>query len=156
MAARTVALCGSDRDFLSMAGVKGLGFRTHLDTYVKPDETAWVFLWPKRDNFHGIWDKARKTAGIPDLHQHDLRRTGNTLAAATGATLRELIGHGSSRAALIYLHARGQEIADGIDQMVSRTTAKAGKKTKKPLKRSRTVLLGRSTRRRPGGTWWSG
>ncbi|ALG07450.1 tyrosine-type recombinase/integrase [Kibdelosporangium phytohabitans] len=50
--------------------------RTHLDTYVKPDETAWVFLGPKgarpkRNNFHAIWDKARKAAGIPDLHLHE-------------------------------------------------------------------------------------
>ncbi|MCE7011515.1 site-specific integrase [Kibdelosporangium philippinense] len=116
--------------------------RTHLDVFVKPDETAWVFLGPKgarpkRNNFHGIWDKARRAAGIPDLHLHDLRHTGNTLAAETGATLRELMdrmGHGSTRAALIYLHAReerGQEIAAGIDQMVSRTKAKASKKTKK-------------------------
>jgi integrase len=55
-----------------------------------------VFLGPKgarptRNNFHIIWDKAWKAAGIPDLHLHDLRNTGNTLAAETGATLRELM-----------------------------------------------------------------
>jgi integrase len=40
---------------------------------------------------------------------HELRHTGNTLAAETGATLKELMvrmGHGSTRAALIYMHAR--------------------------------------------------
>ena len=39
---------------------------------------------------------------------HDLRHTGNTLAAATGASTKELMsrmGHSSSRAALIYQHA---------------------------------------------------
>jgi len=39
---------------------------------------------------------------------HDLRHTGNTMAAATGASLRELMermGHSSPRAALIYQHA---------------------------------------------------
>lgn len=37
-----------------------------------------------------------------------LRHTGGTLAAATGATLKELmarLGHSSTRAALIYQHA---------------------------------------------------
>ena len=43
-----------------------------------------------------------------DLHFHDLRHTGNTLAASSGASLRELMahmGHSSPRAALIYQHA---------------------------------------------------
>ena len=47
--------------------------------------------------------------GVPDLHLHDLRHTGNILAAETGATLRDLMnrmGHRSTRAALIYLNAR--------------------------------------------------
>jgi hypothetical protein len=53
-----------------------------------------------------------------------LRHTGNTLAAETGATLRELMdrmGHRSTRAALIYLHARDQRdraIADGLDTII--------------------------------------
>ena len=85
-----------------------------------------MFLGPKgarptRSNFHTIWSKARQQAGVPHLHLHDLRHTGNTLAAETGATLRELMdrmGHRSTRAALIYLHARDQRdraIADGLD-----------------------------------------
>jgi hypothetical protein len=43
-----------------------------------------------------------------DLHFHDLRHTGNTLAASPEASLRKLIahmGHSSPRAALIYQHA---------------------------------------------------
>jgi integrase len=46
--------------------------------------------------------------GVPSLHFHDLRHTGNTLAAQTGASLRDLMtrmGHDSPRAALIYQHA---------------------------------------------------
>ena len=49
---------------------------------------------------------------------HDLRPTGNTLAATTGASTRELrarMGHASPRAALIYQHAsadRDRAIAD--------------------------------------------
>lgn len=63
--------------------------------------------------------------GVPDLHLHDLRHTGNTLAAETGATLRDLMnrmGHRSTPPALIYLHARDhrdREIAVGLDRIVS-------------------------------------
>ena len=55
-----------------------------------------------------VWNKARQTVGLPDLHFHDLRHTGGTLSAATGATFKELmarIGHSSVRAAMIYQHA---------------------------------------------------
>jgi len=57
---------------------------------------------------------------LPDLHFHDLRHTGNTMAAGQGANLRELMermGHSSTRAALIYLHAtreRDEKIAAGM------------------------------------------
>ena len=59
-------------------------------------------------------------------HFHDLRHTGNTLTAAAGASLRELMdrmGHSSARAALIYLHgsdARQRAIADGLSKLVER------------------------------------
>ena len=42
------------------------------------------------------------------MHFHDLRHVGGTLAAATGASLKELmarLGHSSTRAALMYQHA---------------------------------------------------
>ena len=101
----------------------------HLAEFVGQALDAYVFLGPKgarpaRSNFHTIWDKARQQAGVPQLHLHDLRHTGNTLAAETGATLRELMermGHRSTRAALIYLHARDHRdraIADGLDTIV--------------------------------------
>lgn len=60
------------------------------------------------------------------MHFHDLRHTGNTLAAASGANLRELMermGHASTRAALIYLHAandRDRVIADAMNVHISR------------------------------------
>lgn len=101
----------------------------HLAEFVGRAPDAYVFLGPKgarpaRSNFHTIWDKARQQIGVPELHLHDLRHTGNTLAAETGATLRELMermGHRSTRAALIYLHARDHRdraIADGLDTIV--------------------------------------
>jgi len=61
--------------------------------------------------------RAAKVAsiGVPGLHFHALRHTGNVLAVSTGASLRDLMdrmGHDSMRAALIYQHAtpgRGAE-----------------------------------------------
>jgi integrase len=44
---------------------------------------------------------------MPGLHFHDLRHTGNTLAAQAGASLADLkarMGHDSTRAAMIYQH----------------------------------------------------
>jgi hypothetical protein len=61
---------------------------------------------------------------MPGLHFHDLRHVGGTLAAATGASLRELmtrLGHSSTRAALIYQHAtrdRDQAIAKALGDRV--------------------------------------
>jgi integrase len=54
-----------------------------------------------------VWLPALTKAGLPDIHFHDLRHTGNILTATAGASLRELMarmGHASTRAALVYLH----------------------------------------------------
>ena len=66
-------------------------------------------------------------ATLPDgLRFHDLRHTGNTLAAATGASTRELMarmGHASTRAAMIYQHAtddRDQAIARALGDVIGR------------------------------------
>jgi integrase len=67
---------------------------------------------------------AREAAGRPDLHWHDLRHTGATLAAQNGATLAELmsrLGHSTPQAAMIYQHAtqeRDAEIAKRMSEMV--------------------------------------
>jgi hypothetical protein len=70
-----------------------------------------------------MWVEAVEKAGLPKgFRFHDLRHTGNTWAAGSGASLRELMermGHSSERAALIYLHAATEghrRIADGIDR----------------------------------------
>lgn len=66
---------------------------------------------------------ARAAAGRPDLRWHDLRHTGAYLAAATGATLAELmarLGHSTAGAALKYQHAaagRDAEIARKLSQL---------------------------------------
>jgi integrase len=76
------------------------------------------------------WTQTVIRAGLPrGFHFHDLRHTGNQLAAAAGATTRELMhrmGHGSMRAALIYQHATGErdrQIADGLSRLVEPTAA---------------------------------
>ena len=90
----------------------------------------------RRSNFHrSVWSKARLAVGMADLHFHDLRHTGGTLSAATGATLKELmarLGHSSVRAAMIYQHAsrdRDQAIAKALGSFVREmreTCEKAG------------------------------
>lgn len=62
-----------------------------------------------------VWYPAREAAGRPDLRWHDLRHTGAVLAAATGATLAELmarLGHSTPSAAMRYQHAaQGRDAA---------------------------------------------
>ncbi|MGZ4565948.1 MAG: tyrosine-type recombinase/integrase [Blastococcus sp.] len=66
--------------------------------------------------------------GLPPVRPHELRHTGATLAAATGATTKELmrrLGHSSPAAALLYQHAaddRDAEIARALDAMLSGIT----------------------------------
>ena len=60
--------------------------KAHLAEFVRPEPDAYVFLGPKgarpaRSNFHIIWNKARRQAGVAHLHLHDLRHTGNTLVS---------------------------------------------------------------------------
>ena len=67
-----------------------------------------------------VWQRARKTVGRPDLFLHDLRHSGLTWAAASGASVAELMrrgGHANPRAALRYQHAtedRDRAIADAL------------------------------------------
>jgi integrase len=94
----------------------------HLERYAQPGRQSLVFTGPKggrirRSNFNLVWSAA---AGVPGAHFHDLRHTGGTLAATTGATTKELmtrLGHSSTRAAMIYQHAtrdRDKVIADAL------------------------------------------
>lgn len=70
-----------------------------------------------------VFYRARKLAGRPDLRFHDLRHTGAVLAAATGATLAELmarLGHSTPAAAMRYQHAakgRDAEIAAKLSEI---------------------------------------
>jgi len=103
----------------------------HLDAFVEDRPDAFVFLgagggFLRGGNFRreANWGQALADMGITALHFHDLRHTGNTLAAQSGASLADLkarMGHDSDRAALIYQHATrdaDRRIADALDARV--------------------------------------
>jgi integrase len=79
---------------------------------------------PLRGNtLYQAFVRARVKVGLPHLAFHDLRHTGQTLAAQTGATLADLmrrLGHASFAAARRYLHAvdgRDREIALALSKL---------------------------------------
>ncbi|MFF3300841.1 tyrosine-type recombinase/integrase [Streptomyces sp. NPDC094473] len=121
----------------SAAGVRTVAFpaslteslAAHLAAYAEPGRTGLVFTGARggqlrRNNFRRLWLRALETTGLGDVHFHDLRHTGNTLAATGGATTRELMqrmGHSSVRAALIYQHlvnGRDHAIAAHVDEQI--------------------------------------
>lgn len=105
--------------------------RAHVGEYSEKSGARRVFVGAqgatmRRSNFAPMWAKAVKRAGLPKgFRFHDLRHTGNTWAAGSGANLRELMermGHSSTRAAVIYLHAASdghERIAEGIDRRMA-------------------------------------
>jgi integrase len=105
----------------------------HLDMYVDADPEALVFTGPKgapirRGNFNPLvgWGKKVAELGVPGLHFHDLRHTGNTLAAGAGASTKDLMarmGHDSVEAAMIYQHATAEAdraVADKLNDRLMR------------------------------------
>jgi integrase len=87
-----------------------------------------------RKTFYRNWNRAADAAGLPGFHFHDLRHTGNTLAAATGASTKELMsrmGHASPWAALIYQHAtrdRDAAIAAALSKLIVKGEPTRGSK----------------------------
>ncbi|MCT9931815.1 site-specific integrase [Planotetraspora sp. A-T 1434] len=103
----------------------------HLDQFTGTGDDAFVFLGKRGAFLRGgnfrreaKWAEALKEMGVKGLHFHDLRHTGNTLAAQSGASLADLkarMGHDSDRAALIYQHATrdaDRKIADALSARV--------------------------------------
>lgn len=103
----------------------------HVGQVSEADDDKLLFTSPegmplRHSNFRRrFWLPALQAAGLPLIHFHDLRHTGNMLAAGTGAGLRELMdrmGHSTSRAALTYLHAsdeRQRAIAEALSKLTS-------------------------------------
>jgi integrase len=123
--------------------------RAHLAAYVGKEAEALVFTGPtgaaiRRGNLNKLtgWSAAVAAIGVPGLHFHDLRHTGNTIAARTGASTKELMarmGHDSSQAALIYQHATAgadRAIAEAVNAAVKAEQRKGRKTVKGKQKRS--------------------
>lgn len=120
--------------------------RAHLDAYAQPGPSGLLF--PAKHGGHlsqstlngkparrriiggrivnessSGFCRAREAAGRPDLHLHDLRHSGLTWAAQTGATTAEIMawgGHSTPAAAQRYQHAardRAKALAAGLSRM---------------------------------------
>ncbi|MFJ3621720.1 tyrosine-type recombinase/integrase [Streptomyces iakyrus] len=104
--------------------------RRHLQWFAEKERDGLIFVGEKgapfrRSTFGRKWRKARAKVGMPGQFRfYDLRHTGNTLAADTGAKLKDLMvraGQSSERAQLIYQHStvkHQQKLAEGIDAEV--------------------------------------
>jgi integrase len=101
--------------------------REHLDHYAGRDR---VFVGsdgePLRGNtLYQAFVRARQRVGLDWLTIHDLRHTGSTLAAQSGATLADLmlrLGHSTPAAAQRYLHTvdgRDREIAEALSRLAA-------------------------------------
>lgn len=101
--------------------------KDHLEKFVGPDKDDLLFpavqgghLAPA--SLYRQFYRARSVAKRDDLRWHDLRHSGAVLAAATGATLAELmarLGHSTPQAAMRYQHA-----AQGRDRQIARLLSK--------------------------------
>jgi len=103
---------------------------SHMAEYVDRGDDALLFPAAGNSLRHmsestlaKVYYPAREAAGRSDLRWHDLRHTGATLAAATGATLADLMsrfGHTTVDAAMIYQHAaqgKGKQIAERMSEI---------------------------------------
>jgi integrase len=101
--------------------------KAHLQTHVQDGRDSLLFpaihgghMAPA--SLYRHFYKARSVAKRDDLRWHDLRHSGAVLAAATGATLAELmarLGHSTPQAAMRYQHA-----AQGRDRQIAKLLSK--------------------------------
>jgi integrase len=122
----------------------------HLASHTGPGRDALLFVSPhgthlrSDSRMHDEFRAAAKAAGRGDLTFHDLRHTGATMAAATGATLAELmarIGHSTPGAALIYQHAtseRDHEIAAALSGFATAKVVELRPRGARPKRATRT------------------
>jgi integrase len=115
-----LSVVGLLRDHLATFGAAGLDDLIFTGEHGQP---------LRRSNFNKTtrWKISVAAVGLPPgFRFHDLRHTGNTMAAETGASTRELMermGHDSSHAALIYQHGsarRDRAIADALDGLIEK------------------------------------
>jgi integrase len=101
------------RRVVILPGIAVEALAEHLDRYAMPGLDGLVFTssagtYILRSNFsRWTWRPAVQALGLDGLRFHDLRHTAATLAAAAGATTKELmerIGYTSAGVALRYQH----------------------------------------------------
>ncbi|MEU7764544.1 site-specific integrase [Nocardia sp. NPDC049190] len=127
-----------DKDPKTDAGKRPVSIPPHLRPFLVEHleqwaGETWLFVGQDRQRMRGnsiyqAFVRARDRVGV-DVTFHDLRHTGQTLAASTGATLADLkkrLGHASTAAALRYLHAvdgRDKEVAAELSKLAARGNA---------------------------------
>ncbi|EOT03201.1 hypothetical protein K530_14872 [Streptomyces noursei CCRC 11814] len=104
--------------------------RRHLQWFAEKEPDGLLIVGERgaalrRSSFGRKWRKARIAVGLPDNFRfYDLRHTGNTLAADSGAKLKDLMvraGQSSPKAQLIYQHSKKKhqrKLAKSIDAEV--------------------------------------
>ncbi len=119
---------GSERTII-LPKIAAEALENHLAAFVGSDPESLIFTNGQGNlitsaELCGWFIPARKRAGLPTLRWHDLRSTGLTIAASTGASISALMnraGHTSVRAAMIYQKLTAtddQKIADSIDSQL--------------------------------------
>ncbi|MGW5141843.1 site-specific integrase [Nocardia beijingensis] len=127
-----------DKDPKTDAGKRPVSIPPHLRPYIREhlDKWAgktWMFVGRDGERMRGnaiyqAFVRARDRVGVT-VTFHDLRHTGQSLAALTGANLADLkkrLGHSSNAAASRYLHAidgRDKEVAAELSKLAARGNA---------------------------------
>lgn len=122
-----------DADPKTDAGKRTVAVPPHVLPFLQAHMSEWagperVFVGrdgePMRgDAIRQAFTRARRKVGMPGFRFHDLRHTGQTLAASAGATTKDLmrrLGHASPVAANRYLHAvdgRDAQIAAALSEL---------------------------------------
>lgn len=138
-----------DKDPKTEAGKRDVNVPPHVLTFLKIHAEQWAgpdYFFVGRDGsrmrgntVYQAFVRARNKVGL-DISFHDLRHTGQSLAAAAGATLADLkkrLGHASTAAANRYLHAldgRDAEVAKALSVLAKNG---AGLKLSSPTARAR-------------------
>ena len=114
--------------------------RRHLQWFAEKEPDGLLIVGERgaalrRSSFGRKWRRARIAAGLPDNFRfYDLRHTGNTLAADSGAKLKDLMvraGQSSPKAQLIYQHSKKKhqrKLAQSIDAEVRQQRKEAAER----------------------------